>query len=142
MYIGLIEQENETAKPTSIEPESEGLVIRVFFSFNKVVKQAPPILQIHIHIPCKLPEPNLWLSRQFHHQIFFWVPIHARNQTHKNQPTNPPHPHLSLSLSHFTKFNKTHKFYLLFGHPVTPKTKCTTNNAFIPYLAFSFSVQN
>lgn len=45
---------------TSIEPKSEGLLARLL---------APPSFHIHINI---LLEPNIWLIRQPHHQIW-WI---------------------------------------------------------------------
>lgn len=91
-------------KLTSIEPKSEGLLVRVLISFNKVIKQAPPSLYIHINIPSILHKPNLRLTRQVHNQILSRIPFHSQHHPPqqcdtRQQPTKlVPPTHLKNAL--------------------------------------------
>lgn len=89
---------------TSIEPEGEGLLVGVLICLNKVVKQAPPVPQIDIDIPSKLPEPNTGLTGQSHHQIL------CREPTDPHEPCNPnqePQEDQGQDLTHVERTSRT-----------------------------------
>ena len=92
-------------KPTSIEPQSQGLLVRLDLCLNKMVKQTPSCLDIHINIPSILSKLNLRLSRQFHNQILNWVPLHINPQQHQQHNQNPTKP----TMTHLRNSQDTHK---------------------------------
>ena len=65
--------------------------MRFDFSFNKVVKQASAIFDININIASILPEGNLRLPRQAHHQILRRERRHVYHITSTHQQQQHHH---------------------------------------------------
>lgn len=60
---------NKSNRPTSIEPQRERLGGGVLLRLGEVVEEAPPGLDVHVHVPRELPERHRRLPRQPRDQI-------------------------------------------------------------------------
>ena len=58
----------------------------IIISLHKIVEEASPMLDIYIHIPCKLLEPNIRLARQPLYQILSRVPFYPNTPQQAGTP--------------------------------------------------------
>lgn len=86
---------------TSIQPESDRLLISIPIGLHKVVEEAPPSLPIHHNMPSILTKLHRRLSGKAHHQVVRRQPIsmqqHQHHHSDQHRQHRPAPPHASIA---------------------------------------------